>query len=487
MTVRWVQLGGSPHARAHAALAPLLVDITTLTPHPENPRNGDVDAITESIRINGVYRPLYCQASTLRILAGNHTYAGLMDLGAQQAPVIWLDVDDDAARRIMLADNRTADLGGYDDGLLAELLKSLDGTDVGLLGTGYNDDYLKQLLAAAGGGPGGDDRPSLADRFLVPPFSVLDARSGWWRDRKRDWLNIGLVSEIGRGSHLAYKAVSSIPGYYEQKAATEQQLGRQVTHEEFEREYLDLSGRGADVAGTSVFDPVLCELVYRWFCPSGGRILDPWAGGCVRGMVAAICGLDYTGIELRTEQIEANQVQATEVLGTTPWPEWLPGDCLDVLPTVAPADLVFGCPPYYDLEQYGDDPRDLSNMTVDDFQRSYRQMIQLATDRLRDDRYAVLVVGSARDRNGVLRDLYGLTVDAAQSAGLGLLNEAVLVTPAGSLPIRAGRSFAATRVLGRSHQNVLVFLKGDRKKACLAMGDVDVADALNELADRQQG
>lgn len=60
-------------------------------------------------------------------------------------------------------------------------------------------------------------------------------------------------------------------------------------------------------SGTSIFDPVLTELAYRWFCPPTGYILDPFAGGSVRGIVAAVLGRAYTGIDLRPEQIEANQ------------------------------------------------------------------------------------------------------------------------------------------------------------------------------------
>ena len=62
----------------------------------------------------------------------------------------------------------------------------------------------------------------------------------------------------------------------------------------------------ASGSGTSIFDPVLTELCYRWFCPSGGLILDPFAGGSVRGIVASVLGYKYEGFELRAEQVAAN-------------------------------------------------------------------------------------------------------------------------------------------------------------------------------------
>lgn len=63
---------------------------------------------------------------------------------------------------------------------------------------------------------------------------------------------------------------------------------------------------------TSIFDPYLCEVLYNWFCPLGGRILDPFAGGSVRGLVASEKGYSYLGIELRAEQVESNEEQAEE-------------------------------------------------------------------------------------------------------------------------------------------------------------------------------
>jgi hypothetical protein len=78
-------------------------------------------------------------------------------------------------------------------------------------------------------------------------------------------------------------------------------------------------------SGTSIFDPVLCELVYRWFCPPNGVVLDPFAGGSVRGIVASKLGRQYVGIELRPEQCAANRDQAATICGD-PMPVWHNGD-----------------------------------------------------------------------------------------------------------------------------------------------------------------
>jgi hypothetical protein len=115
-------------------------------------------------------------------------------------------------------------------------------------------------------------------------------------------------------------------------------------------------------SGTSIFDPVLCELVYRWFCPPGGVVLDPFAGGSVRGIVASKLGRRYIGIDLRPEQIAANVAQRARICDD-PQPQWITGDSRHLL-TLVPdeADLVFSCPPYGDLEVYSDDPADLSTL-----------------------------------------------------------------------------------------------------------------------------
>ena len=239
--------------------------------------------------------------------------------------------------------------------------------------------------------------------------------------------------------------------------------------------------------GTSIFDPVVCEIAYRWFCPPGGAVLDPFAGGSVRGIVASKLGRPYTGIDLRAEQIDANRAQAAQICGE-PMPRWVCGDSREVMPAlaqngIAPQfDFVFSCPPYADLEVYSDDPRDLSTLEYDEFRAAYASIIAGACALLKPDRFACFVVGDVRDRQGFYRNFPGHTIEAFEAAGLRLYNEAILVTAVGSLPIRAGKQFAATRKLGKTHQNCLVFVKGDARKATEAIGAVE----FGELASEQE-
>jgi len=88
---------------------------------------------------------------------------------------------------------------------LAEQLRALQSEDFDIEAAGFTDDDLSELIDGlsedlAGDVGGNEPRPTLADRFIVPPFSVLDARQGYWQDRKRAWLSLGIQSELGRGA-----------------------------------------------------------------------------------------------------------------------------------------------------------------------------------------------------------------------------------------------------------------------------------------------
>jgi len=243
-----------------------------------------------------------------------------------------------------------------------------------------------------------------------------------------------------------------------------------------------VQGEGEEVtgaSGTSIFDPVLTELAYRWFCPPNGAILDPFAGGSVRGIVAAHLGYQYTGVDLRAEQIAANIEQAERITPDN-MPTWIVGDSAKDLPN-SQFDLVFSCPPYADLEVYSDNPQDISTMDYPEFLTVYRSIVKQAVDRLKADRFACFVVGDVRDKKGFYRNFVSDTIAAFQDAGALLYNEAILVTSVGSLPIRVGKQFEGYRKLGKTHQNVLVFYKGNPKTIPDNLGIVEVSEIVQDL------
>lgn len=121
-----------------------MVAVSALKPYGKNPRKGNVRAIAESLATNKQYRPIVVQKSTKQILAGNHTWQAAQTLGWKQIAVVFVDVDDDQAKKIVLADNRTNDLAEYDDKVLGELLSSL-GT---ITGTGYSESDMEAIMSS---------------------------------------------------------------------------------------------------------------------------------------------------------------------------------------------------------------------------------------------------------------------------------------------------------------------------------------------------
>ena len=217
---------------------------------------------------------------------------------------------------------------------------------------------------------------------------------------------------------------------------------------------------GMNLTGTSIFDPVLCEVVYNWFGINDGIVFDPFAGGAVRGVVAELLGQHYIGIDLSQKQIDANQINADRLKVCPAWycddsrnaDKYIPNDT---------ADLIFTCPPYHNLEKYSDHPLDLSNMSYADFLEAYQEIISLSCNKLKDNRFAVFVVGDIRDKKGAYRDFIGDTKRLFKNEGLCLYNEIVLLEQISSAPMRAGRQFGAKKKVVKVHQNVLVFYKGD--------------------------
>jgi len=141
-----------------------VLPLDAVKPHPRNPRRGDLDAIKASVDVNGFYGAVVANKRTGYILAGNHRWMAAKMLELPEIPVVWVDVGDAEEKRILAADNRTAELGGYDDAVLASLLQGLQ-DDGGLLGTGYAEEDLDDLLSGLieGEDGGGDESSNVSD------------------------------------------------------------------------------------------------------------------------------------------------------------------------------------------------------------------------------------------------------------------------------------------------------------------------------------
>lgn len=333
----------------------------------------------------------------------------------------------------------------------------------------WDEDSDKSGSDGSSGSSDDSDNGSLNDRFIVPPFSVLDTRKGYWQKRKYDvWRPlIGDMGESREDTLITSLEIKYKDLYLKTKKhraelgiSFREYLDKYVSDEEKEREAKKTLG-----AGVSLFDPVLSEIICKWFTPSqGAKIFDCFAGDTQKGLVFGYCGYQFTGVELRQEQIDINN----RVLEGRNLPvRYICDDGRNVADHFDPEsqDLLFSCPPYFDLEKYSDLDNDASN------QKSYADFIGIldaafkaALTRLKDNRFAVIVVGDVRNkRTGCYYDFCGDIKRIMREGGAELYNEIILVETGASTALRAGR-YMESRKVAKMHQNILVFFKGDTKK-----------------------
>jgi tRNA G10 N-methylase Trm11 len=272
--------------------------------------------------------------------------------------------------------------------------------------------------------------PILREQFIEPPFSVLDTKSGNWQRRKKLWKSIGIKSEIGRDTKTFGKFTPN-----------------QGKSDRF------------DDKATSIFDPALCEVLYKWFCVDGGQILDPFSGGSVRGIVANKLGYNYTGIDIRQEQIDSNREQGLNILKVDNQPNWYCGDSNEILGEFNKEfDFVFSCPPYADLEVYSDLEGDISNKPYVEFLKLYESIIEKSCKLLKKNCLACFVVGEVRDKQGNYIGFVPDTIRSFEKCGMKFYNEAILLDQLGTASMRANGNMKS-RKLVKVHQNILVFKK----------------------------
>jgi DNA modification methylase len=271
----------------------------------------------------------------------------------------------------------------------------------------------------------------LRDKFIEPPFSILDTKSGNWQKRKRLWKNIGMKSEVGRDATT------------------------------FNMDKWNKEKNNNDLPpDVSIFDPALCEVLYHWFCDEGGTILDPFAGGSVRGIVANYLGYKYSGIDIRQEQVDSNREQAMDILPIENQPQWYVGDSNELLNDNwnTKFDMVMSCPPYADLEVYSDLEGDISNKPYKQFLELYESIIAKSCKLLKVGGYACFVVGEVRDKNGFYIGFVPDTIKAFEKCGMKFYNEAILLNAIASASMRANGNMKSKKLV-KVHQNILVFKK----------------------------
>ena len=288
---------------------------------------------------------------------------------------------------------------------------------------------------------------ALHERYVVPPFSVFNTHQPYYRERMRMWRDMGMCGTNGRQTGL--NGLS-----YDNR--------RMDKHKNTKHN------------GTSIFSPVLCEVVYKWFTPnSQSFIFDPFAGGITRGAIASVLGHRYMGYDINPKQVESNIEEFQKIVQKYDVPGkalWYCHNSADSFVDYAYSkdnryDLIFTCPPYFNLEKYSDITGDLSLHTeYEKFMFDYVYIIDKCYYYLEDDSFMVWVVSDVRRKDtGAYYGLVADTIKSAQHSGFKLYNEIILYNETGNLAITSGDYLKKARKVGRQHQNVLVFYKGDTK------------------------
>ena len=398
----------------------------TAKEHPD----WQIEQIANSIKEFGFNDPIAINTDN-QIIEGHGRLLAAKQLGLTEIPCIVLTGLTEAQERAyIIAHNKTTMNTDFDLDRLQYELNALKVEDFDLSLTGFSDGEIDSILNSSNllldkyGDVEEEQKGNLIKKFIVPPFTVINSMKEPWLSIKNKWK----------------KSINSLKG------RSKELIG--------------------EIYGTSLFDGAISEVFYKWFLPNKDietkKILDPFCGGVIRGAVAELLGYKYTGFDIRKEQIDVNIEQSKE-LGILPKFILDDSENVDKYIDDGTQDLIFSCPPYLDLEVYSNNENDLSNMEYENFIIKYNIIIEKHCKKLKDNRFAIFVVGDVRDKNGVLIDFVGDTIKAFKNAGLNYYNHIIYKEPLGSAVIRAGRTFNATRKISKIHQNIIIFYKGNVK------------------------
>lgn len=232
--------------------------------------------------------------------------------------------------------------------------------------------------------------------------------------------------------------------------------------------------------GSSEFDPVLAELIMRWFNTESGKILDCFGGEQTKGVVAGELGYEYYACEIRPEQVAIDK-EKTKDYKTV---HYFCGDSNNISSIIKERgfDLVFTSPPYYDLEIYSKE--DMSALgTYEEFMSQYKNIFKQCYDMMSEEGFLVVKIGEIRNkRTGEYRNFVGDNISIFKEIGFKYYNEIILVTQVGTVARTVTRAFNTSRKIGKVHQNVLVFYKGNLKNIKNKYKELDFSEC-EELED----
>jgi DNA modification methylase len=218
-------------------------------------------------------------------------------------------------------------------------------------------------------------------------------------------------------------------------------------------------------AGISKYNNAQCEYLYNLFSKGGDVVFDPFAGGSVRGVIAALKGRQYFGFDVRLEQLEENISQYSAIDHVLKIGKFEPiyfhdsSENMGEYTANESVDFIQTSPPYFDVEIYSSQPDDLSNLkSYDEFLVRYEKILQACFDALKLNKFCVFTVGNFRDGRGDMVDFVGDTIRIAEKAGFHFYNEMILVTNCFAKTYHANL-FQKSKKIIKNHQNILIFRK----------------------------
>lgn len=227
------------------------------------------------------------------------------------------------------------------------------------------------------------------------------------------------------------------------------------------------SEHGGRANAASIFNPVLAAQLVQAYSMEGGLIIDPFAGGGTRGIVAGAMGRQYLGIDIRPDEVQRVRDRTLE-LGLEPmvqieYDDAARADWQSLLSVKA--NCLITCPPYWNLEVYSDDPADLSTKpTYEQFLAGISEVIRRSKFGLRNGAVAAWVVGEFRHpETNELIDFPGDVARLHQDHGFWIYDR-IIYTHANPQAFWRMGVFDKTRKLIRVHEHVIVAKYGGEEK-----------------------
>jgi len=427
-----------------------LNELRLLKNNPRYITKEKLEKLKASIQKNKEYfeaRPLILSNRTgdLVIIAGNQRYRAARDLGLKEVPTFLLEgLTEEKEKEIIIRDN--IELGDWDFDLLAN---NFDIEDLEEWGVEIEDikkeekEYQKE-----------EAKKKLAEKFILPPFSILDTTQKYWQDRKKTWTILIGNDGVTREDVQLY-------GY--ENMTTE--VGMKIRK----------INKNAD---TSILDPCLCETMLKWFLPyNEAKIFDPFSGGSM-GFIASYLGHQFIGTELRPEQAKINNDRIKEYSQSIYYCD--DGQNIDKYCEPESQDFLFSCPPYFNLEKYSNLENDASNQDYEGFLKILKNALFKSINALKQNRFACIVMSDVRDKKGNYLTICDEIRKTFIENGCYLYNEIILINSISTGGLLATK-YMKNRKVVRRHQEVLIFFKGNAKSIQKEFKNIDDLKMLDNI------